>query len=111
MPSGGGGAEGTWEALKHRPDSRQAMEMNHGRWGRSRFSDRAQLRAVMAPNDAVDTTFIRDGKRARSGVMPTTTMERLTSAGANAVMTVNARGQKKSSVAASQQRTLAKHTA
>ena len=82
MPSGGGGAKGTWEALKHRPDNRQAVEMNHGRWGRSRFSDRAQLRAVMAPNDAVDAAFMRYGNAARSGVMLTTMMERLTSAGA-----------------------------
>ena len=69
MTSGGRGVEGTWEAPKHIPDSRQAMETSHGRWGRSRFSDRAPLRAVRAPSDAVDTTFTSDGKAANSGVM------------------------------------------
>ena len=49
MASGGEGVEGTLEALKHSPDSRHAMDTNRGRWGRSRFRDRAPLRAVRAP--------------------------------------------------------------
>ena len=52
-----------------------------------------------------------DGKAASSGVMPTITTERLTSMGASVVTTVNARGQKKNSVAAIQQRTLPKTSA
>jgi len=112
VTSGCRGVEGAWEAPKHRPDSRQAVETSHGRWGRSRFSDRAPLRAVRVPSDAVDTAFMRDDTDgASNGVILTTIMERLTSTGANAVMIVNARGQKKSSVAASQQRTLPKHSA
>ena len=111
MASGGEGVEGTLEALKHSPDSRHAMDTNRGRWGRSRFRDRAPLRAVRAPNDARDTAFMRDGKAESSGVMLTIVMERPTSMGASVAMVANARGQKKRSVATSQQRTLAKHRA
>ena len=90
MASGGGGVEGDWEALKHRLDSRHVIDTSHGRWGRSRFRDRAPLRAVRAPKDARDTAFIRDGNAASSGVMLTITMERLTSMGAHAAMVVSA---------------------